>query len=113
MARKTVLLSPCRGAHHGKYATAFEHPVEVFTEDAQLEASLCVPAKQTEFCLMPPTVTSCRRGQQNLRLSDYSRMDRVADFVFGVLNPRRIVQHSFRTRFSFDQGARLDRRHQK
>ena len=63
---------------------------------------------------MPPTVTSCRRGQRNFRLSDYSRMDRVADFVFGVLTrPGRIVRHRFRTRFWFDQGARLDRRHQK
>ena len=59
----------------------------MFTEDAELEADLGVDSvKQTELCLMPPTVTSCRRGQQDFRLSDYSRMDKVADFVFGALN---------------------------
>jgi hypothetical protein len=62
---------------------------------------------------MPPAVTSCRRGQQNLRLSDYSRMDRVADFVFGVLTAPAHRSAQLPYPLSFDHGARLDRRHQK
>jgi hypothetical protein len=54
MARKTVLLSPGPGGTPPQICDGVRASRRGAPEDAQLEASLCVPAKQTEF-------VSCRR----------------------------------------------------
>jgi acyl transferase domain-containing protein len=68
------------------YATALEYPAEVFTEDVQLEADLGVDSvKQTELLSRAADRYQLPARPADFRLSDYSTMGGVADFVFGVL----------------------------
>jgi acyl carrier protein len=86
MSRKTVLLFPGQGAYRGRYATTLEYPVEVFTEDVELEADLGVDSvTQTELLSHAADRYQLPTRQTDFRLSDYSTIGRVADFVFGAL----------------------------
>jgi acyl transferase domain-containing protein len=68
------------------YATALEYPVEVFTEDVELEADLGVDSvKQTELLSRAAERYHLPERPENFRLSDWSTMGRVTDFVFGAL----------------------------
>jgi len=91
----------------GMYATALEYPVEVFTEDMELEADLGVDSvKQTELLSHAADRYQLPARPTDFRLSDYSTMGKVVHFVFGALTaPARIVRHRFHTRFWFDHGA--------
>ena len=68
------------------YATALEYPVEVFTEDVELEADLGVDSvKQTELLSRAAERYHLPERPENFRLSDWSTMGKVTDFVFGAL----------------------------
>jgi acyl transferase domain-containing protein len=68
------------------YATALEYPVEVFTEDVELEADLGVDSvKQTELLARAAERYHLPERPENFRLSDWSTMGKVTDFVFGAL----------------------------
>jgi hypothetical protein len=61
----------------------------VFTEDAELDANLCVDSvKQTELLSHAADRYRLPARPTNFRLSDHSRMDRDADFMFGALTAR-------------------------
>jgi acyl carrier protein len=73
----------------GMYATALEYPVEVFTDDVELEADLGVDSvKQTELLSRAVDRYQLPARPADFRLSDYSTMGKVADFVFDALAPR-------------------------
>jgi hypothetical protein len=85
MQRKTVLLFPSQGAYRGRYATALEYPIEVFIEDVELEADLGVDSvKQPEILSHAADRYQLPTRSTDFRLSDYSTMGGVADFVFGA-----------------------------
>jgi acyl carrier protein len=110
MSRKTVLLFPGQGAHRGRYATALDYSGEVFTEDVELEADVGVDSvKQTELLSQAADRYQLPARPTDFRLSDYSTMGRVADFVFGTLTaPAAMFGGASIPRFWFDQGvARL------
>jgi acyl transferase domain-containing protein len=68
------------------YATALEYPVEVFTEDVELEADLGVDSvKQTELLSRAAERYHLPERPENFRLSDWSTMGKVTDFVFDAL----------------------------
>jgi len=107
MSRKTVLLFPSQGAYRSRYATALEYPVEVFTEDVELEADLGVDSvKQTELLSHAAGHYQLPARPTDFRLSDYSTMGGVAAFVFGALTaPAAQFGTASVPRFWFDQGA--------
>jgi acyl transferase domain-containing protein len=68
------------------YATALEYPVEVFTEDVELEADLGVDSvKQTELLSRAAERYHLPERPDNFRLSDWSTIGKVTDFVLGAL----------------------------
>jgi acyl transferase domain-containing protein len=70
----------------GMYAAALEYPVEVFTEDVQLEADLGVDSvKQTELLSRAAERYRLSARPADFRLSEYSTMGKVADFVLAAL----------------------------
>ena len=106
MARKTVLLFPRPGAYRARYATALEYPVEVFTEDVELEAGLGVDSvKQTELLSRAAYRYQPPARPADFRRSHYSTMGKVADSCSAPSPPGRIVQHRFHARLWFEQGA--------
>ena len=86
MSRKTVLLFPGQGAFRARYAIALDNPVEVYSEDVELEADLGVDSvKQTALLSYAADRYQLPVWPTDFRLGDYSTMGRVADFVFGAL----------------------------
>ncbi len=84
------LPSPSRGELLAQlsdmYATALEYPVEVFTEDVQLEADLGVDSvKQTELLARAAERYHLPERPADFRLSDCTTIGKVADFVLGAL----------------------------
>lgn len=70
----------------GMYAEALEYPVEVFTEDVQLEADLGVDSvKQTELLSRAAERYRLPARPADFRLAEYSTMGKVADFVLAGL----------------------------
>jgi acyl carrier protein len=68
------------------YATALEYPVEVFTEDVQLEADLGVDSvKQTELLARAAERYHLPERPADFRLSDCTTIGKVADFVLGAM----------------------------
>ena len=106
MLRHTVLLFPSQWAYRSRYATALEYPVEVFTEEAELEANLCVDSvKQTELLSHAPTVTGCHRGQQIFDYATTRGLTGLRTSCSASSPPGHIIRHSSHPRFRFDQGA--------
>jgi hypothetical protein len=86
MSRKTVLLFAGQMPYSDMYANALEYPVEVFTEDVELEADLGIDSvKQTELLSRAAERYYLSERPENFRLSDWSMTGRVTDFVFGDL----------------------------
>ena len=86
MSRKTVLLFPRPGAYRGRYATALEYPVEVFTKDVELEADLGVDSvKQTELLSRAADHYQLPARPADFRHERLLDDGQVADFVFGAL----------------------------
>ena len=70
----------------GMYASALEYPVEVFTEDVELEADLGVDSvKQTELLSRAAERYHLPARPADFRLSEYSTIGKVADFVLAAL----------------------------
>jgi hypothetical protein len=68
------------------YALALEYPVEVFTEDLELEADLGVDSvKQTELLSRAADRYHLPERPAEFRLSDCSTMGKVTDFVLDGL----------------------------
>jgi hypothetical protein len=89
MSRKTVLVFPGQGAYSDLYATAPEYPVELFTEDVELEADLGIDSvKQTELLSRAAERYHLSERPENFRLSEWSTKGSVTDFVFGALRGR-------------------------
>jgi len=67
-------------------ASALEHPVEVFTEDVELESELGVDSvKQTELLSRAVERYQLPARPADVRLSEYSAMGKVADFVLAAM----------------------------
>ena len=100
MSRKTVLLFPGQGAFRARYATALEYPVEVYSEDMELEADLGVDSvKQTELLSHAADRYQLPALPTDFRLSDYSTMGKVADSCSAPHRPGHIVRRRFPTAF--------------
>lgn len=68
------------------YATALEYPIEVFTEDVDLEADLGIDSvKQTELLSRAAARYHLPARPADFRLSECSTMGKVADFVIGAV----------------------------
>jgi len=81
-SRSALLLELCES-----YAEALEYPVEVFTEDLELEADLGVDSvKQTELLARAADRYHLPERPADFRLSECSTMGKVADFVLAGLN---------------------------
>ena len=71
------------------FAEALEYPEEVFTEEVQLEAELGIDSvKQTELLARVIQRYELPPRPADFRLSDYSTMGKIVDFVYAAL-PRQ------------------------
>ncbi|WP_020393148.1 acyltransferase domain-containing protein [Kribbella catacumbae] len=74
------------------YAEALEYPVEVITEDAELEADLGVDSvKQTELIARVAERYGLPERPENFRLSDYPTLGKVVDFVSSAAAERQMA----------------------
>ena len=91
------------------YATALQYPVELFTEDVELEADLGVDsAKKTELLSHAAARYHPPEQPEDFRLSEYSTISKVADFVSGALMTRPgVVRYGFHPP-SDENAARLE-----
>ena len=103
MMRNTLLLFPSQGAYRSRYATALEYPVEVLTEDVELEADLGVDSvKQTELLSRGADRYQLPARPTDFRLSDYSTMAGLQASCSAPSPPR---PHSSAPRFWFDHSV--------
>jgi len=74
------------------YAEALEYPVEVITEDAELEADLGVDSvKQTELIARVAERYGLPERPEGFRLSDYPTLGKVVDFVSTAAAERQMA----------------------
>jgi acyl transferase domain-containing protein len=76
------------------FAEAMEYPLEVFTEDVELEAELGIDSvKQMELLGKLDAQYRLPPRPETFRLSDYGTLRKITDFVYAALGDQPVLEH--------------------
>jgi acyl transferase domain-containing protein len=79
----------------GLFAEAMEYPLEVFTEDVELEAELGIDSvKQMELLGKLDAQYRLPPRPETFRLSDYGTLRKITDFVYAALGDQPVQQQA-------------------